>query len=91
LVLPLPPTSGQLTTAGYTLANGAYSRTWGTFVVSFVISTEPSGGTLTCTPTGDVSAADIASVIASLASLGYLVSQAGLTAAGGLVAYSQSL
>jgi hypothetical protein len=91
LVFPTPPTAGALTGAGYTLTAGVYSKTFGTFTVNFIISDEPSGGTLTVIPNGDVSAADIASVQASLGSLGYSVGLAPLTAAGGLTVYGQSI
>jgi hypothetical protein len=66
------PTSGALTTAGYTQVGttGVWNKTFGTAVVTFSIAQGASGSSLTVTPTGDVSAADFDSVVNSLASLG---------------------
>lgn len=66
------PSSGSLTGAGYTQVGttGVYNKTFGTIVVSFNIAQPNSGSSVTVTPTGDVTAADAASVIASLSSLG---------------------
>jgi hypothetical protein len=90
------PVAGTLTGAGYSLANGVYTKTIGTFVVSVVISDEPSGGSLSIVPNGDVTPADILAVQASLAALGLNQITASfanvpLTAAGGLVAFGQTL
>ena len=67
------PTSGALTTAGYTQvgSTGVWNKTFGTIVVSFSIAQGPSGSSLLITPNGDVTAADMQSVFASLSSLGY--------------------
>lgn len=91
MAAPTPPIAGALTGAGYALSNGVYSKTFGTFTVNFTISDEPSGGVLTVIPNGDVTAADIASVQASLVGFGYNVTLAPLTAAGGLTYYGQSI
>lgn len=68
------PSSGALTTAGYTQVGttGVWNRTFGTIVVSFSIAQGASGSFLTVTPTGDVTAADQVSVENSLASLGVI-------------------
>jgi len=88
------PSSAALTTAGYTLSNGVYSKTFGSIVVSFTISTEPSGGLLSVSTNGDTSTTDSANVQASLASLGYSVGSGGnfsFNGLNGLTTYSQSL
>lgn len=65
------PTAGALTTAGYVQVGttGVYNKTFGSVVVSFSIP-QSSGSFVSVTPTGDVSAADLASVQASFAVLG---------------------
>ena len=87
------PTSSQLTTAGYSLSNGAYSKTFGSITVSFTISDEPGSGLLSVAANGDVTSSDYANAQASLSALGYPAgsSNYALTFAGGLQSYSQSL
>jgi len=67
------PSSAALTTAGYAQvgSTGVWNKTFGSIVVSFAIAQGASGSYVTITPTGDVVAADMASALASVASLGY--------------------
>jgi hypothetical protein len=88
------PTSTQLTTAGYTLSNGVYGKSFGGIVVSFNISDEPSGGLLAVNLNGDLSSTDAANAAASLASLGYPVNTPGnfsFSGLNGATYYGQSL
>lgn len=88
------PTSTQLTSAGYSLSNGAYSKTFGSIVVSFTISDEPGSGLLAVNLNGDTSASDAANAAASLATLGYPTGGAAnfvLGGPGGQTYYGQSL
>lgn len=90
------PSSTQLTSAGYSLSNGVYSQTFGSIVVSFTISDEPSGGLLAINLNGDTSASDAANAAASVGKLGYqaasaFAGNAGLGGAGGQTYYGQSL
>ena len=71
MAAPTPPVAGALTGAGYTLANGVYSKSFGSIVVTFNIGSEPGTGTMSIATNGDVSATDIANVQASLAGFGY--------------------
>jgi hypothetical protein len=89
LASPTPPTGTQLTAAGYTLANGVYTNTFGTITVNFTISDEPDTGNLTVNMNGDTSASDAANAQASLAALGYV--NFVMTNPGGLQSYGQSL
>jgi hypothetical protein len=89
LASPTPPTADDLTAASYTLSNGVYSQTFGSIVVNFVISDEPSTGNVTVEMNGDSDPTDIAAAQASLASLDYV--NIVLTNAGGLQSYGQSL
>lgn len=92
MTAPTPPTGTQLTTAGYTLSNGVYSKTFGSITVNFTISDEPDTGTLTIVPNGDVSATDIANALASVTALGYgNFAATTLGAAGGQTYYGQTL
>jgi hypothetical protein len=97
------PAAATLTGAGYTLTNGVYTKTFGSIVVNFTLY-ENGNGTLAILPSGDVSAADIASVQASLSAvgintinninttLGVGVTQAvSVSAAGGLQSFGMSL
>ena len=83
------PTGTALTGAGYSLSSGAYSKTFGSIVVSFVISDEPDTGNLTVSMNGDTSGSDAANAEASLAALGY--PNIVLSNPGGLQSYGQSL
>jgi hypothetical protein len=88
------PNSTALTSAGYTLSSGAYSKTFGSIVVSFTISDEPDSGLLAVNLNGDVSATDAANAAVSLASLGYPVNGGAnffLSGLNGMTYYGQSL
>jgi hypothetical protein len=83
------PSSGALTTAGYTLASGVYGQTFGSIVVSFNISDEPDSGFFTINPNGaPIAVTDVANVVASLTALGYNVASVPLSTNG---TYSQSI
>lgn len=75
--MPVPNglTAAALTGAGYTLASGVYSKSFGSITVNITLSTEPAGSGFAASanvqPNGDVSAADQASASASLLSLGF--------------------
>jgi hypothetical protein len=75
--LPVPNglTAAALTGAGYTLANGVYSKSFGSILVSITLFTEAEGsgsaGFLQVVPNSDVTAADAANAAASLQSLGF--------------------
>lgn len=97
------PAAATLTGAGYTLTNGVYTKTFGTIVVNFTLY-ENGSGTLAVLPGADVSAADIASVEASLAAVGIstinvlnttlgvpVVQAVNFSAAGGTQSFGMSL